>query len=499
MIVETVTTTINPDGTVNCAAMGVEWGDDAIVIKPFRSTRTLRNLQARGAAVVNLTDDILLFTQAALEDPHPPTRPAAAVDGAVLADACSWREVTVDDIDASGVRARVTTRVVGRGTGREFVGFNRASHAVLEASILASRVRRLPAEEIRAELARLTVVVDKTAGPRERGGDGLRRGEGARRDRRRMTTVRVEAPARLHMGMLDASGDGPRRFGGLGVAVSRPAVVVEASTSDELTAEGPDAERALAVARRCREALGLATGARVRVLEAIPAHAGLGSGTKLALAVTAALSALAGQSPDPAAHGAHGRARRPLGGGPVDLRPRRLRRRGRPAPRGGQARTVADAPCDAGRVALRARDPGGGAGDLGGPGGGGVRGPAPRFRSVGGDRPHRAHRPAPGARRVRPRRVRRGAEPAPAAGGRRVRAGPGRDVPPAVRRARGWRCCGSGRRAPARAPGGPPSTGSSAASSRGRRSLRGLEAELGAGGRAEVVRFDNRGARVEVT
>jgi beta-ribofuranosylaminobenzene 5'-phosphate synthase len=116
-----------------------------------------------------------------------------------------------------------------------------------------------------------------------------------------MTTVRVEAPARLHMGMLDASGDGPRRFGGLGVAVSRPAVVVEASTSDELTVEGPDAERALAVAQRCLDALGGAAGARVRVLEAIPAHAGLGSGTKLALAVTAALSALAGQSPDPAA------------------------------------------------------------------------------------------------------------------------------------------------------------------------------------------------------
>jgi hypothetical protein len=168
MIIETVTTTINPDGTVNCAAMGVEWGDDAIVIKPYRSTRTLRNLQARGAAVVNLTDDILLFTQAALEDPHPPTRPAAVVDGAVLVDACSWREVTVDAIDATGSWARVTTRVVGRGTGREFVGFSRACHAVLEASILASRARRLPACEIRAELARLAVVVDKTAGPRER-------------------------------------------------------------------------------------------------------------------------------------------------------------------------------------------------------------------------------------------------------------------------------------------------------------------------------------------
>jgi beta-ribofuranosylaminobenzene 5'-phosphate synthase len=100
--------------------------------------------------------------------------------------------------------------------------------------------------------------------------------------------------------MLDAAGDGPRRFGGLGVAVSRPAVVVEVSPSDELTAEGPDAGRALAVAQRCLDAIGGVSGARVRVLEAIPAHAGLGSGTKLALAVTAALSALAGRQPDPA-------------------------------------------------------------------------------------------------------------------------------------------------------------------------------------------------------
>ena len=167
-IVETVTTTINPDGTVNCAAMGVEWGDETIVIKPYRSTRTLRNLRGTGAAVVNLTDDILLFTQAALGDPQPPTRPTATIDGAVLADACSWREVTVAAIDASGPRARVTTRVVGRGAGREFLGFNRARHAVLEASIIASRVSRLPAAEIRAELGRLQVVVDKTAGPRER-------------------------------------------------------------------------------------------------------------------------------------------------------------------------------------------------------------------------------------------------------------------------------------------------------------------------------------------
>ena len=167
-ILETVVTTINPDGSVNCAAMGVEWGEQRIVIKPFRGTRTLRNLRATDAAVVNLTDDILLFSQAALGDPHPPTRPAVRVEGAILEDACSWREVRVEAIDDSGQRARITTAVVGSGTGREFLGFNRACHAVLEASIVASRARLLDAAEIRGELERLQVLVDKTAGPRER-------------------------------------------------------------------------------------------------------------------------------------------------------------------------------------------------------------------------------------------------------------------------------------------------------------------------------------------
>jgi beta-ribofuranosylaminobenzene 5'-phosphate synthase len=126
-----------------------------------------------------------------------------------------------------------------------------------------------------------------------------------------MSGVRVEAPARLHLGMLAAAGDGARRFGGLGVSVSRPAVVLEARASDELSAEGADAERALAFARRCHEALGLTGGAHLRVVEAIPPHVGLGSGTKLALAVAQALAALEEREFDaPALSRATGRAAR---------------------------------------------------------------------------------------------------------------------------------------------------------------------------------------------
>jgi len=124
-------------------------------------------------------------------------------------------------------------------------------------------------------------------------------------------TVRVEAPARLHLGMLAAAGDGPRRFGGLGVAVSRPAVVLEAERAEELSAEGVDAARALMFARRCQEALGLSSGAHLRVVEAIPQHAGLGSGTKLALAVAQALAVLGARELDaPALARAAGRAAR---------------------------------------------------------------------------------------------------------------------------------------------------------------------------------------------
>jgi hypothetical protein len=74
----------------------------------------------------------------------------------------------VDTIDDTPPRARVVTRVAHRGTRREFLGFNRARHAVLEAAILATRTHLLPRPQIRDEFARLQVIVDKTAGPRER-------------------------------------------------------------------------------------------------------------------------------------------------------------------------------------------------------------------------------------------------------------------------------------------------------------------------------------------
>ena len=170
MIIESILTTTDPAGLVNIAPMGVEWGEDTIVIKPFLDTATFRNLRATGSAVVNLTDDALLFAQAVTGHPAalaPPSAPAKVVAGVVLESACSWREVEVVSLDDTPPRARIVTRVVHRGTRREFLGFNRARHAVLEAAILATRTHLVSADEIRQEYGRLQIIVDKTAGPRE--------------------------------------------------------------------------------------------------------------------------------------------------------------------------------------------------------------------------------------------------------------------------------------------------------------------------------------------
>jgi hypothetical protein len=171
-LIETVVTTTESGGAVNCAAMGVRWGEEELVFWPFDATRTLRNLRLHGEAVVHLTDDVLLFVQSALGHPHPAMRPASAIDGSVIEAANSWREVVVTEITPSAddlPRSMVRARVVARGTGtRQPLGLCRARHAAVEASILASRLRWLGAEHVAAELARLQELVDKTAGPRER-------------------------------------------------------------------------------------------------------------------------------------------------------------------------------------------------------------------------------------------------------------------------------------------------------------------------------------------
>jgi uncharacterized protein len=171
MILEGIVTTRNADRTVNISPMGprVDAAMERLVLRPYQTSTTYQNLKRTGQGVFHVTDDVLLLAQAAVGQPQPTpaTIEAAAIDGVILADACRWYTFQVESLDDRQNRTQIVARVVDHGTIREFFGFNRAKHAVVEAAILATRTAFLPPEEIRGEFKRLALMVEKTGGPRE--------------------------------------------------------------------------------------------------------------------------------------------------------------------------------------------------------------------------------------------------------------------------------------------------------------------------------------------
>ena len=100
-------------------------------------------------------------------------------------------------------------------------------------------------------------------------------------------SVAVSAPARLHLGFMDLHGGLGRRFGGIGLALKELGTTISIKAAAHTQVEGTDHERARGYLENIRRQLRLNADYHLVVEEAVPAHAGLGSGTQLALAVAA--------------------------------------------------------------------------------------------------------------------------------------------------------------------------------------------------------------------
>lgn len=111
------------------------------------------------------------------------------------------------------------------------------------------------------------------------------------------TGLRVSAPARLHLGFLDLNGSLGRRFGSIGLAIDHPTTQLIMHRAPSNSADGPESGRVLKLLGRFASTSG--RGFSVKVQSAIPAHAGLGSGTQLALAIGAAVTRLDGRKLTP--------------------------------------------------------------------------------------------------------------------------------------------------------------------------------------------------------
>lgn len=178
MILETIVTTFNQDGSINASPMGPTidarqntnlQSIENFVLRPFDTSQTFANLKRTQAGVLHITDDVEMFARSAIGelDPFPQTRAAEQIEGSIIVEACRSYEFVVEFIDQTGPRMHLNCKAVEFHRHRDFVGFNRGKHAVLEAAILATRLEFLPATEISSQFESLNKIVKKTGGPSE--------------------------------------------------------------------------------------------------------------------------------------------------------------------------------------------------------------------------------------------------------------------------------------------------------------------------------------------
>lgn len=170
-IIEGIVSTQDTSGKPHLAPMGITEGyENSFQLKPFHSSRTYENLRCHPAGVFHLVDDAELLARATIHDwgeGEPRIRAAAGAKGFVLEDACQWRAFVVREWDVGPDRSTLGCEVLATGQGRPFRGWNRATHAVLELAILATRVHLLPRETLEREMERFSVWITKTGGESE--------------------------------------------------------------------------------------------------------------------------------------------------------------------------------------------------------------------------------------------------------------------------------------------------------------------------------------------
>jgi uncharacterized protein len=170
MIIEAIVSTLDESGAPNFAPMGVTIDEDEafITVHPYRKTRTCRNLVTSGYGVVNFSDDALAYVQCGLYHAVLPNFPASTIPGVVYRETCSWQEMALASQGGSGERAKLQFRMLHKGRHKEFLGFCRARNAVIEATILATRLDFYDPDIVNQQLMRYGEIIEKTGGASEK-------------------------------------------------------------------------------------------------------------------------------------------------------------------------------------------------------------------------------------------------------------------------------------------------------------------------------------------
>ncbi|MCK8515437.1 DUF447 family protein [Methylonatrum kenyense] len=166
-ILETVVVSRNADGSPHIAPLGVRLVGDEMLLAPFHPSRTLENLRRERTVTVNAITDTRIMAGALTGRRDWPVEPAEQISGFRLAAALSHTELDLHKLEDDDLRPHFYGRVLGTYSHGPFPGLNRAQAAVLEASILVSRLHMLDRDKVDREIDYLRIAIDKTAGTEE--------------------------------------------------------------------------------------------------------------------------------------------------------------------------------------------------------------------------------------------------------------------------------------------------------------------------------------------
>ena len=167
MIFETIICTVDTENNPHITPFGVHFEDENIIISPYKPSNTLNNILATKFAVMNMTDDVRVFAGALTGHINWSLLPVIDHAGYRLADCLVHTVLQLIAVRDDETRPQLVMQAVCSENHQSFQGFNRAQAAVVELSILASRLDRLPKDKVMTEKAYLQIAIDKTAGERE--------------------------------------------------------------------------------------------------------------------------------------------------------------------------------------------------------------------------------------------------------------------------------------------------------------------------------------------
>ncbi|GJD44071.1 hypothetical protein AFCDBAGC_1933 [Methylobacterium cerastii] len=168
LILETIVTTLSPEGALHLVPFGLIAEGDDYVLAPFRPSPTILNLDVDPYFCASSPRDVRVIAGAVTGRREWPTVACDRIRGRRLADSFGHAEFAVTSVEADATRPRYRGRLVHAAAHAPFIGYNRAQAAVLEAAILSTRLHMLAPDKVMAEMRYLAIAISKTAGPRER-------------------------------------------------------------------------------------------------------------------------------------------------------------------------------------------------------------------------------------------------------------------------------------------------------------------------------------------